>query len=110
MDRLIPVKIQNLTNLKKGYAGIKEPEGKGVPPEKIDIVVVPAVAFYKYGHRLGYGKGFYDRFLKKTKALKVGVAYDFQILEKLPAESHDIPVDLIITPTQIIMRKEEVKR
>jgi len=77
-----------------------EPEGEKSSPEKVDIVVVPAVAFDLQGHRLGYGKGYYDRFLKKTKAVKVGVAYDFQIVEKLPAEQHDIPVDLIITPAR----------
>ena len=107
---LIPVKITDLSVLKKGYAGIMEPEGERSSPENIDIVVVPAVAFDLEGHRLGYGKGYYDRFLKKTKALKVGVAYDFQIVDKLPREQHDVPVDLIITPTRLIKVKEDEKR
>jgi 5-formyltetrahydrofolate cyclo-ligase len=64
-----------------------------------------AVAFDIHGHRLGYGKGYYDRLLKKIKGLKVGLAYDFQIVDKLPVEPHDIPVDLIITPTRIINTK-----
>lgn len=104
---LLPVKIENLKSVHTGYAGIKEPEGE-VFSGKIDLIVVPAVAFDRKGHRLGYGKGFYDRFLKDRKdSLKVGFAFDFQVLDKLPAEPHDVPVDLIITPTQIINTKEE---
>ncbi len=97
-----PVKISNISSLKSGYAGIKEPEGEEYPLEKVDIIVVPALAFDIHGHRLGYGKGFYDRLLSKTNALKIGLAYDFQLLEKLPSEPHDIPVNLIITPTKIV--------
>jgi 5-formyltetrahydrofolate cyclo-ligase len=107
---LIPVRLKDLHSLKKGYAGIMEPEGEAVTPEEIDVVVVPAVAFDTKGHRLGYGKGYYDRFLKKTDALKVGVAYDFQIVDRLPYEPHDVPVDLIVTPTRIIKTKEDEKR
>ncbi len=106
---IIPILVKDLSQLKSGYAGIKEPEGETVSPEKIDIVIVPGVAFDKKGHRLGYGKGYYDRFLSKTKAKKIGLAYDFQIVEELPAEEHDVPLSLIVTPTQIIQIKEERK-
>jgi len=109
-NEILPVKVKDLSSLKKGYAGIMEPEGESVSPEKIDIVVVPAVAYDLKGHRLGYGKGYYDRFLKSTQALKVGVAYDFQVVDQLPVEEHDIPVDLIITPTRIIKTKEDEER
>jgi len=107
---ILPVQIKDLSSLKSGYAGIKEPEGLPVKPEKLDIVVVPAIAFDKRGHRLGYGKGYYDRFLSKTNALKVGFAFDFQVVDELPAEEHDIPVDLIITPTRVIKTKEEERK
>jgi len=103
---LYPVSIKDLSNLKDGYAGIKEPVGEPFNPKLIDIVVVPAVAFDKHGYRLGYGKGYYDRFLTKTDALKIGFAYDFQILDKIDSEQHDIPVDIIITPTKIIKKEE----
>jgi len=109
-DQLLPVKINDLSGLKKGYAGIMEPEGEIYPPEAIDIVIIPAVAFDLEGHRLGYGKGYYDRFLKETGALRVGVAYDFQIVDKLPVEQHDVPVELILTPTRIINTKEDEKK
>jgi 5-formyltetrahydrofolate cyclo-ligase len=114
-----PIKISNLASLKSGYAGIKEPEGEKYPLEDIDIIVVPAIAFDIHGHRLGYGKGYYDRLLSKVNAYKIGLAYDFQVLEKLPSEPHDIPVDLIVTPTKIIKtsadftekrKKEEARR
>ncbi|WP_456402214.1 5-formyltetrahydrofolate cyclo-ligase [Persephonella sp.] len=104
-EDILPIQIRSLDSLKKGYAGIMEPEGEAFPVEKIDVVVVPAVAFDTSGHRIGYGKGYYDRLLKNVKGLKVGLAYDFQVIEKIPSQSHDIPVDLIITPTRIINTK-----
>ncbi len=102
---IIPVEVKTLENLKEGKFGIPEPEGKPVEISKIDVVIVPAIAFDKEGHRLGYGKGYYDRFLEKFKGTKIGVAYDFQIVDNLPKEQHDIPVDIIVTPTQIIQSK-----
>ena len=67
--------------------------------EKIDLVVVPGVAFTKSGSRLGRGKGFYDRFLKELprRIKRVGLAYDIQITEDLPVAPHDSPIDIIIT-------------
>ncbi len=69
------------------------------PKERIDLVIVPGVAFSKEGSRLGRGKGFYDRFLKglPRNIKKIGLAYDLQIVEDLPATTHDTPVDIVIT-------------
>jgi len=106
-DQILPIFISNLSELKEGFAGIKEPKGKVYPKDKIDIVVVPAVAYDKRGYRIGYGKGYYDRFLSNYKGKKIGLAYQFQLVEKIPYESHDIPVDIIITPTQTIKTKKE---
>ncbi|RMA93197.1 5-formyltetrahydrofolate cyclo-ligase [Hydrogenothermus marinus] len=108
-EDILPVKVDSLDNFSKGRFGILEPQGELFNPKDIDIVIVPAVAFDETGHRIGYGKGYYDRFLKKTDALKIGVAYDFQVLDKFPTEHHDIPVDLIVTPTKIIKIKEELR-
>ncbi len=102
---IVPIVVKDLESLKRGSFGILEPEGEEFPKEKIDVVFVPAVGFDKSGHRIGYGKGYYDRFLKETKGIKVGVAYDFQIVDRIPFEEHDVPVDLIVTPTQIIKTK-----
>ena len=63
----------------------------------IELILVPGLAFDLLGGRLGYGKGFYDRFLEKTKAIKIGVSFQCQIYEKLPLEKHDIKMNYILT-------------
>lgn len=66
--------------------------------DKVEMIIVPGVAFDPTGNRMGRGRGFYDRLLKSTpNAIKVGVAYDFQMLDTLPVEPHDVKMDLIIT-------------
>lgn len=85
-----------LTNtLVKGRFGIMEPPPHE-PMDKIDILIVPGIAFDKEGNRLGYGKGFYDRLLasKQTK-FSIGLAYSFQIVENLPYDLHDKRLDAI---------------
>lgn len=82
-----------------GAFDIEEPLGYDlVNPKEIDLIIVPAVAFDKKYNRLGRGKGYYDRLLSESKAVKIGVGYDFQLFDNLPTESHDIPMDIIITP------------
>jgi len=72
--------------------------------DKIDLIIVPGIAFDKNGNRLGYGLGFYDRFLCSLKevATIVALAYDFQVLDEIPNDHHDVPVDTIITESKII--------
>ena len=86
--------------------GIPEPntsKKKEIP----DIMFIPLVAFDKYKNRLGYGGGFYDRYLKnaknKKKIVKIGCAFSFQKINKLPTELHDEKLDLIITEKKIIL-------
>ncbi|MDE6243728.1 MAG: 5-formyltetrahydrofolate cyclo-ligase, partial [Muribaculaceae bacterium] len=67
----------------------------------MELIVVPAVAYDRRGNRLGRGKGYYDRLLATTKASKIGVAYEFQVVDDIPAESHDVPVDIVITENGI---------
>lgn len=81
--------------------GIREPNPSLCPkadPLTIDFIIVPGVAFDQEGNRLGYGKGCYDRFLPKLNpnALKLGLAYDFQILKNIPHEQTDIKLDGIL--------------
>ena len=88
--------------LAEGPCGILQPaEGvlRPFPNERIDLIVVPGVAFTKEGARLGRGKGFYDRFLKSLpgRIKRIGLAYDFQIIEDLPVTPHDLPVDTVLT-------------
>lgn len=88
------------SRLELGAFHIEEPTGENtVPVEEIELVVVPAVAYDRRGNRLGRGKGFYDRLLATTKATKVGVGYEFQIVDEIPVETHDVKMDMIITQT-----------
>ncbi len=71
-----------------------------IAPREIDLVLVPGVAFDRRGGRLGFGGGFYDRFLPTTPALRVGVNYDACLVDELPVYEHDQRVDWVATPTQ----------
>lgn len=92
------------SNLSIGSYDIEEPIGDElIDYNTIDLIIVPAVAFDYDKNRLGRGKGYYDRLLSKAvNAIKIGVGYDFQLVEKLPTEQHDIPMDYIITPNNIL--------
>lgn len=93
--------------LKEGVFGVQEPIAKIRKTEfkhNFDLIIVPGLCFNKDGYRIGYGGGYYDSFLSKHAgdALKVGFSYDKFIVDSLPVEDHDIPVDLIITEEKII--------
>lgn len=96
--------IESIDDLKTGAFGILEPKTdlKTENLDKIDMAFIPGIAFDRIGHRIGFGKGFYDILNKKLSCLKVGLAYNFQIVENIPADKHDEPVDLIITDSEII--------
>ena len=63
---------------------------------------MPGIAFDKSGHRLGYGKGIYDQLLTDFSGVKIGLAYDFQIVDKAPHEQHDLKIDLLISENKIL--------
>lgn len=95
-------RVKNISCLREGSFGIPEPsEGEKVSPEEVELFVIPGVVFDKEGYRLGFGKGYYDRLLKGVKSPKVGVAYSFQVVDKLPRDPWDVPVDIIITEKNI---------
>ncbi|MBI5747730.1 MAG: 5-formyltetrahydrofolate cyclo-ligase [Nitrospinae bacterium] len=77
----------------------------------IEIVMVPGVAFDKSGARIGFGMGFYDRFLQRfSKSVKtIGLAFDFQIVDKIPVDSHDFIIDKIITEKRVIDCHKHIK-
>lgn len=78
--------------------GILEPQkGEPVNEQEIDFGIIPGVAFDLCGNRMGRGKGYYDKLLKNISIYKVGVCFDFQIVEKVPTDSFDIPMDKIIS-------------
>jgi len=95
---IVPFEGEDKMGPEKKY-GILEPTGKKLEDEGlIELVIVPGVAFDKQNNRLGRGKGYYDRILKRLpNAWKTGLAFGFQVLNNLPAEPHDIKMDEIIS-------------
>lgn len=86
--------------LKEGEQfGIGEPTGPELTDlERVQMIIVPGVAFDRMGNRMGRGRGFYDRLLKSTpKAFKVGVAFNFQMVDLVPTEDFDVPMNAVIT-------------
>jgi 5-formyltetrahydrofolate cyclo-ligase len=99
-------------DLKEGVYGVQEPAAKirgQAVPEDLDLIIVPGACFTKDGYRIGYGGGYYDSFLSKhaAGALKIGFCYDQFVVDSLPVEEHDVPVDIIITEEKIIQSKQQ---
>ena len=90
-------------SLRKGAFGIWEPKADGEEAVEgaIDLIIVPGVAFDAQGHRLGRGRGFYDRLLSSLDTPKVGICFDFQLVPSVPVESFDHPMDHVITETKV---------
>jgi len=98
------IQIDSLDDLIPGRFGILEPVKElETDPKKIDVVIVPGVAFDKRGYRLGYGGGYYDNFLPKLRpdAKKIALCYEFQLMDSVPVESHDVPVNMLLTEENI---------
>lgn len=86
------------SRLSLGAFHIEEPTGDEIcSVDDIDLIVVPGVGFDPSGNRVGRGKGYYDRLLADSKATKIGVAYDFQMVDAIDADPHDVRVDIVIT-------------
>jgi 5-formyltetrahydrofolate cyclo-ligase len=100
--------ISSLQELSENSRGIKEPaenNEKEVSSKELDIIVIPGIAFDERGHRIGFGKGFYDIFLKQVSAESeiVALAFEFQLLnENIPEEQHDVRVKKIVTEKRIV--------
>ena len=90
--------LDDLSQVAKGYAGIPEPVADGpVAQDETALVLMPGLAFDPAGHRIGYGGGFYDKFLaREPHHPTVALCYDFQVMDRLETEEFDIPVDLVI--------------
>ena len=90
--------LDDLSQVAKGYAGIPEPVADGpVAQDETALVLMPGLAFDRAGHRIGYGGGFYDKFLaREPHHPTVALCYDFQVMDRLETEEFDIPVDLVI--------------
>ena len=96
--------IKGMDDLEPGMMGILEPKISCVKAESTDApMIVPGVAFGTDGKRIGYGGGYYDRFLRREPDhLTIGICYDFQIIQNMPSEEQDIPVKHVVTPTMVL--------
>lgn len=97
-------RVRGAADLVLGHFGIREPAPDCPPAElkRLDLVLVPGVAFDSRGRRLGRGKGYYDRMLPATRGVLCGVAFDEQVVGEVPAAPHDASVSCILTPTRWI--------
>lgn len=102
-SKIIPCVIENLDELKSGSYGIMEPYGNNIADrDTLDIIFVPGVAFDRNGYRIGYGAGYYDRFLAGYKGIKAGICYEMQIVEDAFHDAYDASMDYLITEEGII--------
>jgi len=119
-------KVKGIEELSPGYMGIPEPHGgRAAKIHEADLIIVPGAAFDRQGGRLGYGKGYYDKLLRglptgqagsrppfagARRPLTLALAYDEQVVEGIPVESHDITMDVIITDKEVIWTRQKSKR
>lgn len=103
--RMLPIEIRSLSDdLSESPLGIREPaQGVPLPLASIDLVIVPGLAFDARGHRLGRGRGFYDRFLdhEEWKGVACGFALESQSVKRVPVKEHDVPVDMLVTDVSV---------
>src|SRR3989344_2641922 len=102
--------FQNWHELEKGPLGILQHKNPRVTSvDIVDLAILPGLAFSKDGVRLGYGRGVFDKLLFRSKALKVGIDYDFQVVDKLPWEKHDLMMNIVVTEKRVIRITTKLK-
>ena len=108
---IVPFKITNLaSDLTRSTFGVMEPKHDLLEKaniKDIDLIIVPGVVFDEHCNRIGFGAGYYDRFLpKKSKnAPAIGIAYDYQVIDSIPTSEYDVPLDFIVTEKRIVFPK-----
>ncbi|QVK21173.1 5-formyltetrahydrofolate cyclo-ligase [Mycoplasmatota bacterium] len=85
-------------DFERGMYDILEPTGEEM---EVDIIFIPGSVYDKNGYRIGYGKGYYDKYLMNRDIVKIGVCFDFQVVDNIPKEDHDVRLDLLITDKKI---------
>ena len=96
--------INSIDELIPSRFGISEPLLSNESPILTErtLAIIPAIAFSKDGHRLGYGKGYYDRFLHNFKGISIGFSYSALVLDSIPQKAHDVPLKMIITESEVL--------
>lgn len=100
--RMDAVRVTQDTVLEPDSYGIETPvSGDALPPEALDLALVPGIAFDRSGNRLGFGKGYFDRFLARCRCPAIGLAYELQLVDTIETVAHDVPMDKIVTETAV---------
>lgn len=96
-------RISSFKDLSMGRFGILKPQTDDkINPDELEVIIVPIVAFDKNKHRIGFGKGYYDRYLKQTSARKIGIAFSFQEVDEILVDPFDVDCDIVITEITFI--------
>ena len=104
VSKTISLSLINDLKFKKGAYTINEPENIIHKDYNFpEIIIVPGIAFDRSKNRIGFGMGYYDKFLINSNGIKIGLCYDFQLLDNIPSNKHDIKMDVIITEESIIL-------
>lgn len=101
-DKLVFKRYTDSSKMQIGVLGIQEPIGELGMPKANDLIIVPGMAFDRKMNRLGRGKGYYDKFLSSSKGLKMGVCFDFQLLDSVPTEDFDVKMDVLVSENDLI--------
>ena len=101
-DTMVFRKIDDKTKLEKGNFDISEPKENCPIEENHDVVLVPCIGLDNIGNRIGYGYGFYDKYLTKNNSTKIALTYSKQIVKSIPTSEYDVKMDWIVTETDII--------
>lgn len=104
-DVIVAVAHDGAAPLSPSALGTPEPtSGERLSPTEVDVIVLPGLAFDASGGRLGYGGGFYDRYLGRTRSstYRIGLAFDEQLVDEVPRGAQDLAVDLVVTPTRVL--------
>ena len=102
---LVFKKINSLSDLEQGNFSVMEPKDYCEDVKKIEVIIVPAIALTREGHRLGYGFGYYDRYLSGKKSKTIALNYSKQIIKSFPHSDHDVRIDCIVTEDEFIRSK-----
>jgi len=103
-NELIVSELKDMEELAPARFGLLEPSGDAIrpfDPKGADVIMVPGVAFDRDCRRIGFGGGYYDRLLADCRAASIALAYEGQMVERVPTDEHDLPVDVIVTESRI---------
>lgn len=100
---MLAIPLSDFSELEPDNLGILTPKSSIPATDSFDIVITPGLGFTEKGDRLGYGRGYYDRWFSKNKVeTKIGIAFEIQIVDELPLEETDLPLDILVTEKRII--------